>query len=539
MAVNVAGLIAIIIFYIIILVIGILAARKKKTGDEATGGEGEEIMLAGRNIGWFVGTFTMTATWVGGGYINGTAESVYTSGLVAAQAPWGYAVSLLIGGLFFAETMRERGYVTMLDPLQEKYSKWMGGILYIPAFLGETMWTAAILGALGATLSVILGMDIDLAVIISALIAVAYTFFGGLYAVAYTDVVQLICIFVGLWLTIPFAMTNYHVAKITTTSTSWIGTFDIKYTGQWMDYAMLLCFGGLPWQVYFQRVLSAKSSKYAKYSSIAASFGCLFMAVPAILIGAIAKSADWSGVAISGLKADNQTISDTRLVLPLVLQHLTPKWVSFFGLGAISAAVMSSADSSVLSASSMFSYNIYKLILRPKASDKELIWVIRIGIFGVGAVATVMALVIKSIYSLWALCSDLVFVILFPQLVCAIYVPFVNTYGSVCAFIVGLILRLGGGEELVGLSPFIKYPMYDAATHTQLFPFRTLAMVASFVTLLLVSYLTKLLFTKMLLSPKVDVLKVFHDQDKSDAEIVALNAQNQVDSPRGPEDTKL
>lgn len=86
----------------------------------------------------------------------------------------------------------------MLDPLQEKYSTWMGGLLYIPAFLGETMWTAAILGALGATLSVILDMNIDTAVIISALIAVGYTFFGGLYSVAYTDVVQLICIFVGL-----------------------------------------------------------------------------------------------------------------------------------------------------------------------------------------------------------------------------------------------------------------------------------------------------------------------------------------------------
>ena len=105
---------------------------------------------------------------------------------------------LSLGGLFFARIMRDKGYVTMLDPLQEKYSNWMGGILYIPAFLGETMWTAAILGALGATLSVILDMDIDLAVIISALIAIGYTFFGGLYSVAYTDVVQLICIFFGL-----------------------------------------------------------------------------------------------------------------------------------------------------------------------------------------------------------------------------------------------------------------------------------------------------------------------------------------------------
>ncbi len=58
-------------------------------------------MLAGRNIGVFVGIFTMTATWVGGGYINGTAEIIYTQGLVWCQAPLGYALSLMLGKYFF------------------------------------------------------------------------------------------------------------------------------------------------------------------------------------------------------------------------------------------------------------------------------------------------------------------------------------------------------------------------------------------------------------------------------------------------------
>ena len=49
-------------------------------------------------------------------------------------------------------------------------------------------------------------------------------------------------------------------------------------------------FGGIPWQVYFQRVLSSKSHKRAQQLSFAAAFGCLVMAVPSILIGAIAKS---------------------------------------------------------------------------------------------------------------------------------------------------------------------------------------------------------------------------------------------------------
>jgi high affinity choline transporter 7 len=51
--------------------------------------------------------------------------------------------------MFFAKRMRSEGYVTMLDPFQQKYGERMGGLLYIPALLGEVFWSAAILGALG------------------------------------------------------------------------------------------------------------------------------------------------------------------------------------------------------------------------------------------------------------------------------------------------------------------------------------------------------------------------------------------------------
>ena len=73
------------------------------------------------------------------------------------------------------------------------------------------------------------------------------------------------------------------------------------------------------------------------------------------------------------LMENNGTIpaEDYRMILPMVLQYLTPAAVSFFGLGAVSAAVMSSADSSVLSASSMFARNVYKLIFRPSVSTNS------------------------------------------------------------------------------------------------------------------------------------------------------------------------
>ena len=57
------------------------------------------------------------------------------------------------------------------------------------------------------------------------------------------------------------------------------------------------------------------------------------------------------------------------MILTMVLQYLTPTYISFFGLGAVSAAVMSSADSSLLSASSMFARNVYKLIFRPNVCE--------------------------------------------------------------------------------------------------------------------------------------------------------------------------
>jgi high affinity choline transporter 7 len=196
MSMFIGGAISIVLFYLIILAVGIWAGRKQKSTEKNP--DTEEIMLAGRNIGTIVGIFTMTATWVGGGFINGSAEMVYTSGIVWCQAPVGYALSLVFGGFLFARKMRHEGYVTMLDPFQMKYGERMGGLLFIPALLGEIFWSAAILSALGGTIGVIMDIDDKISIIISAFVVFVYTLFGGLYSVAYTDVVQLFCIFIGL-----------------------------------------------------------------------------------------------------------------------------------------------------------------------------------------------------------------------------------------------------------------------------------------------------------------------------------------------------
>ncbi|XP_028583815.1 high affinity choline transporter 1 isoform X1 [Podarcis muralis] len=511
MAFHVAGLIAIIVFYLAILFVGIWAAWKTKNSG-SDGDRREAIIVGGRDIGLLVGGFTMTATWVGGGYINGTAEAVYVPGygLAWAQAPIGYALSLVVGGLFFAKPMRSKGYVTMLDPFQQIYGKRMGGLIFIPALMGEMFWAAAIFSALGATISVIIDININISVTISALIATLYTLVGGLYSVAYTDVVQLFCIFFGLWISVPFAMSHPAVTDIGYTAVHtvfqepWLGNIKKPDIYKWIDNFLLLTLGGIPWQAYFQRVLSSSSATYAQVLSFLAAFGCIVMAVPAVLIGAIGASTDWNQTEYGD--SDPKDNYEADMILPIVLQYLCPVYISFFGLGAVSAAVMSSADSSILSASSMFARNIYQLSFRQSASDKEIVWVMRITIFVFGAAATAMALLAQSVYGLWYLSSDLVYIIIFPQLLCVLFIKGTNTYGAVAGYLFGVILRITGGEPYLHLQPLIFYPGWDQEQQIQRFPFKTLAMLTSFFTNIGVSYLAKYLFESSTLPPKFDFL---------------------------------
>jgi len=526
---NVWGLVSVIVFYIMILVIGLYASWKNKS---LSSEDSEDVFLAGRSIGLFVGMFTMTATWVGGGYINGTAEKVYGKGLVWAQAPIGYSISLILGGLLFAKKMRKAGYVTMLDPLDKHYGEVMAALLYLPALLGELFWSGAILSALGASLAVILNMGHDTAIIISAGVAIFYTVVGGLYSVAFTDVIQLICIFIGLWLGVGFALVHPAVRPIGETmfenapwsvesfgNVTWLGELPEGYAmGLYVDKFLLLIFGGIPWQVYFQRVLSSKDEQTAQVLSFVAGFGCIFMAIPAVIVGAIGRSADWAATDYPGTIPIPE--KEHALILPLVLQYSTPTVVSVIGLGAVSAAVMSSADSSILSAASMFSRNVYRPIRnacsrQSKTSERELLWVMRAGVVVVGIFATYVAITIDSIYGLWYLCSDLIYAILFPQLLTVIYMERANTYGSVAAYIAGLFFRISGGEPLIGMKPFIYYPWWEEyhGEIIQNFPFKTMSMMISLLFLVTCSLLSHHLFTTGKLSAKYDI---FHCFDKVD-----------------------
>ncbi|KAK1902567.1 High-affinity choline transporter 1 [Dissostichus eleginoides] len=428
MAFHAEGLVAIVIFYLMILFVGIWAAWKNKSSGGAEGGDrSERIMVGGRDIGLFVGGFTMTATWVGGGYINGTAEYVYLPGfgLAWAQAPFGYALSLVVGGLFFAKPMRSRGYVTMLDPSSRYMGKGWAACSSSRHSWGKSSGLRPFyLPWVGATLSVIVDIDINMS-----------------------------------WISVPFALSHPAVSDITVTAkeviyqSPWLGDIDPKDKWLWADNFCLLVYGGL-----------IVAATYAQVLSFIAAFGCLVMAVPSVLIGAIGAS-----------------------------------------------------------------------------TDTEIVWVMRCTIFVFGALATAMALLTGSVYGLWYLSSDLVYIIIFPQLLSVLFVKGTNTYGSVAGYVFGLLLRIGGGEPYLKLPPFIYYPGWvtqEKIHHVtgdieyfvqQRFPFKTMSMLASFLANVAFSYMTKYLFESGMWSHKYDFLDAVvskHSDEIMDKDTLVSNHDN-------------
>ncbi|XP_077155948.1 high affinity choline transporter 1-like [Ranitomeya variabilis] len=524
MALNVPALLSVLLFYAATLGIGVWASKKAKRLQK-NGNRMEVAIVGGRKVNMVIGLFTTTATWVGGAYINGSAEIVYLPGrgLAWLQAPLGFSIALILGSIFFVKPMRSKKYLTMMDPFQEVYGNSMTILLFIPALIADVCWFAAILASLvkSSAVSVILDIRNYLSILISACVVITYTLFGGFYSVAYTDVIQIVFMVLGLWICIPFALLNSATKNIAETAIHgffqdpWLGKIDIQYIGIWVDDILYLSLGSIAWQIYFQRVLSASTTTQAKVMSALSAVGLVVLTIPSVLIGAVAASTDWNQTSY-GLPSP-YVRGEASMILPIVLQNLCPLYVSVAGLGAVAAAVMSSADSALLSSSSMFGYNIYKRILRKMASQTEVMVAMRISTIVLGSTAAGLAFFSNSIYDLWFMCGEMVYALVFPQLCCVLFVPRTNTYGSASGFFLGFVLRILGGVNSINIPPTIHYPWCTLinGVYVQLFPFKTFTMLVALTTQVLVSYISEFLFRKSLLPKRWDICKVFEAEDVS------------------------
>ena len=478
-------MLAIVLIYAAFLAIGWVAARRDRAGTAAG------FMVAGRAMPLWLATFTMTATWVDGGYLLGTAEGVYRSGLTAGlQGGVCFGISLILGGLFFARRMRALEFHTLIDPFEARFGSAWAVVLSLPAVLAEMFWSAELLVALGSTFGVMLDIDLVTAIVFSAVVVTLYTMAGGMWAVAYTDAFQLTLVGIGLGVSLPFALDA--VGGI---AAAWqafaasrpdgvppvppwppAGSWTRQSIVSWWDVSIMLMLGGIPWNCYFQRVLSCRSAAHAQAHSILSGLMTIGLTVPPLLMGLVAATYAWNAET-TALLAEQPAHA-----LPLIFKHVTPPLIGLLGLVAIIGAVTSSFSSSILSAGSMFSWNVCWRLLNPQMSLASMKTLMRISIAALGIGAVWMAIEVQSVQALWFFTSDLVFVLLFPQLVYALFDTKANLIGSMAAFFVSLVLRIGGGEPLFGIPALIPYPDW--------IPFRATAAAAGLILIPLVSRLT-------------------------------------------------
>ena len=413
--------IGIIVYILGILFIGYYAGRKVK-------GLGD-FLVAGRRLPLWMATGTLLATWFGAGSSMGVAATVFSSGIGAVLAdPFGASLSLILAGIFIVGLLRKLKCLTVTDIIERRFGKWAGiyaSLWMIPVYVG---WLGAQVLGIGTILNVLLNIPILYGALIGGAIVLIYTVSGGMWAVTLTDLVQVSLIIVGLFIIVPqaismaggyeavFSAANIKPGELSLAYHGGEGGFTY-YLGQWI----IMGLGCMVGQDLIQRSLSSRNEKIAISSSIISGFMYMAIALVPITIGFAAR------IVLAKYNITVETMGgESELenqVLPrmaiLALGNMHPILLTLF-LSALISAIMSSADSSLLAASSLFTNNVIRSV-SPRISDEKMLHITRIVTVSLLIIATYLALSVQSIYSLMKNCWASQLVIVFWPVIAGLY----------------------------------------------------------------------------------------------------------------------
>lgn len=383
------------IYFAILIWIGVRVARTGRGENHC-----ESFLAADRNMNLLQSTCSTAATDLGGAFSIGMGGLGFTLGI---SGSWFVAMSglsiLMVSFLMVPKVKRwsdKMKGLTTGDMFEARFDRRTGTLAAIVIGIAWFTFVGGQIIAGGKLLQVTLNMDLTVAVVLAGGIILAYTALGGLKAVIYTDVFQMIVLMVGiLFLAVPigllevggvgalfehFASNPETASMVDWTAAGWktlLGWFFAIFPVWFISIAAM------------QRIVAARDVKTARRAFFLTGVPIEWplFAVGSTLIGLIAKM----------LMPD---LVDAELATPMIIMKLLPAGIAGIVIAAYIAAVMSSADSCLIGPVAIFTNDIYRKHLRPDASDAELVRSARIATLVLGVLAIGIAYLIPNVLEL-------------------------------------------------------------------------------------------------------------------------------------------
>ena len=394
-------------YAILILGVGLWVSRDKKGHQK----NAEDYFLASKSLPWWAIGASLIAANISAEQFIGMSGSGFASGLAIASYEWMAALTLIIVGKYFLPIFIEKGLYTIPEFVEKRFStnlKTILAVFWIALYVFVNLASVLYLGSLA--LETIMGVPMIYGVIGLALFAAAYSLYGGLSAVAWTDVIQVVFLILG------GLVTTYLALNTVSSGEGMFEGLKIVYNEVPERFAMILdesnpeyknlpgiavLVGGM-WvanlyywgfnQYIIQRTLAAKSLKEAQKGILLAAF--LKLLIPLIVvIPGIAAYVMINDPEILGSLGEVglQNIPSTEQAdkaYPWLLQFL-PVGLKGLAFAALTAAIVSSLASMLNSTSTIFTMDIYKQYINKTASDKATV--------NVGRLSAAVALIIAAI----------------------------------------------------------------------------------------------------------------------------------------------
>ena len=407
--------IIIILYFAVTVGIGLWSSKKSKSADS----------FHGAAMGMFAIVAASAGEWLGGTATTGVSEYGFNYGLSGAWYTIANGIGVMFLALGFAKLYRSLSSVTVPGIIERFFgvkARTVSSILLTIVMLAVGLSQMIAAGKLGQSL---LGFDFTVTVIVFAIIFIVYTLAGGMNAVASTNKLHLFVMYGGAIVALIFAiskvggwgsfMDGIDAVEAADSSKNYFNMFSIGGTkvSSWIIAGLL---GACTAQAGIQPVLAAKDVPTAKKACIITAFVAAPFGIFTALLGMVAKVMSHNGTL---LDTAGNLVTDGKMALPTLMMHLPPI-IGGLVLASILAAILSTVSPIILSAGTMVTKDLYQRVLKPNATDAEVLKMSRITtalsgvICAVGAIFLVNAsAVLDLVYAAYSLRGAIFIVVLF------------------------------------------------------------------------------------------------------------------------------